>query len=310
MNKLPDLNRVIIFSNPLRSQTVGETSVSDLIKDEIELDDEDQIELEAEDQNEVEGDEEQSEDGDEIEIVLAGDVGSQPEVQNNLGIRKRVNKLNAKVNAAEGVADEANSALETERQKNKLLQLALDQRNQTPEQPSGPPDPFDYDDGGKDDKYIDALKAYNQRSFDDHMARHSSAQPDPEIRRDLEDRQTAHYEAADKLGIPDYAESEDRAISILGRDTVNQIIGALDNSPEILDHLGKNIAKANRIAGLLKTDPVKGVLELGQLSKSDALTAQPKLQRKAAPDPDTELQGSSVARNTNGTRGPEGATFT
>ena len=282
--------------------------MNDLTNDDVELNDDDQTELEAESQEEVEDDGAQTEEAEEIEIVLAGEEGSQPENQNNLGIRKRVNKLNAKVNAAEGVADEANSALETERQKNKLLQLALDQQNSTPAQPTGPPDPFDYDDGAKDAKYIEALDNHNQRFFEAQMERHTKAQPDPNAGKALEARQTSHYEAADKLGVTDYDEVEDRAIAILGRETVNKLIADLPNSPSVMYYLGINTDKTEQIAEMLRTSPVKGVLELGRLSAG--ITAQPKSKRKPAPDPDAELQGSSVARTNNGTRGPAGATFT
>lgn len=281
--------------------------MSDLQND-VELSGEDQAELETENQDEVEGEEGQQEEAPEIEIVLAGDEGSQPEAQSNLGIRKRVSKLNAKVNAAEGVADEANTALETMRQRNELLQLALDQKNAAPATPSGPPDPFDFDDGAKDAKYVDALHEYNRGFFKSEMARHTEAQPKPVDTRAIEARQTAHYEAADKLGMKDYAETEDKTIAILGRDTAVQMIGALDNSPEVMYYLGKNPAKAETIAELLNSNPVKGVLELGRLSAG--LTAQPKAKRNAAPDPDAELEGSSVARNSKSTRGPAGATFT
>ena len=61
---------------------------------------EEQVTEEQEDQTETsEGSEgtEGAETDDEVtEIVLEGEDGSQPVDQNNLGIRKRINKLNAK----------------------------------------------------------------------------------------------------------------------------------------------------------------------------------------------------------------------
>ena len=148
---------------------MGDTSVNDL-KDDVEVTDDDQTELETEGQEVAEGEEGQEEEAPEIEIVLAGDEGSQPENQSNLGIRKRVNKLNAKVSAAVEGESQANAELETMRQKNELLQLALEQQNAAPAKPSGPPDPFDFDDGAKDAKYVDALKQYNRDFFQAEMA--------------------------------------------------------------------------------------------------------------------------------------------
>ncbi len=211
------------------------------------------------------------------------------------------------MNAAEGVADEANTALETMRQRNELLQLALDQKNATPATPSGPPDPFDYDDGAKDAKYVEALHEYNRGFFKSEMARHTEAQPKPVDTRARDARQTAHYEAADKLGVKDYAETEDKTIAILGRDTVVEIIGALDKSPEYMYYLGKNPDKAEYFADLLKRHPVKGILEIGDFARD--LQKLRKSKRNAAPDPDDELEGSSVSRNSKSTRGPAGATF-
>jgi len=273
--------------------------------------DENQTDLIDEDQDGApdgdESTEDQEPDGQEVEIVLEGNDGSQP-VQSNLGIRKRVQKLNAKVNAAQDQASQANSDLATEREKNKLLQLALDQQKA---EPTGPPDPYDFDDGAKDAKYVKALQDYNRDFFKSQMEQHTAAQPvtQPAADRALERRQTQHYEAADKLGIKDYADVEDKAIEILGNSTVNQLIKSLDNSPKILYYLGKNPAKAEEIADMLKgPDAVKGVLELGALSAG--LKAKPKAKRNQAPDPDDDLEGTSVSRNGKQQRGPKGATFT
>lgn len=278
------------------------------LTDEIENEAEDQLELDSDNQEEVDGEGGEQAEAEEVEIVLEGDEGSQPESQSNLGIRKRVNKLNAKVSAAEGAAEDATTALELERQKNKLLQLALEQQNGgAPAKASGPPDPFDFDDGAKDAKYVDALQEYNRAFIQAEMQAAQEAQPKPVDNRAVEARQVAHYEAAEKLGVKDYAEAEDKTIEILGQDTAVQMIGSLDNSPQVMYYLGKNPGKAEQLKELLAQNPVKGVLELGRLSAG--LTTRPKAKRNAAPDPDSELEGSSVTRNTKGKRGPAGATF-
>lgn len=257
----------------------------------------------APDESDEAGDQEP--DGQEVEIVLKGDEGSQP-AQSNLGIRNRVRKLNAKVSAAQAGESQASSELATEREKNKLLQLALNQQKASPK---GPPDPNDFDDGAKDAKYVEALEAHNREFFQSEMEKHTAAQSTPAANDSaLERRQTEHYQAADKLGIPDYEVVEEKAIDILGKQTVNHLIKSLDNSPKLLYFLGKNPGKAEEIAEMLTGgDTVKAILEIGALSAG--LIAQPKAKRKAAPDPDDDLEGASVSRTGNPTRGPAGATY-
>lgn len=273
--------------------------------------DENQTNVELEDQDGApdgsEGEDGQEPDGQEVEIVLTGNEGSQP-AQSDLGIRKRINKLNAKVSAAQTSESQVAAENETLRQQNELLRMAQEQQQA---KPKGPPDPNDFDDGAKDAKYVEALESHNREFFRAEMEKHTAAQPTQPtaVDRALERRQTQHYEAADKLGIPDYAEVEDKTVGILGKDTVNHLIKAVDNSPSLLYYLGKNPAKAEEIADMLKgPDAIKGILELGALSKG--LVAQPKAKRNLAPDPDDELIGSSPPRSKKGARGPEGATFT
>ena len=86
---------------------------------------------------------------------------------------------------------------------------------------------------------------------------------------------------------------------------VNQIIGASDKSPELLYHLGKNPAKAEALAEMIRTNPVKGVLQIGALEAR--LIARPKAHRNA-PDPDESLAGGGSG-SPRTSRGPKGATF-
>jgi len=253
-----------------------------------------------------EGDEESREtEGQEVDVVLSDDDGSQPKPQ-NFGIRKRINKLNSRVAAADGRATDAEAQLEVEKAQNKLLKLALDQQHAKPEE-ALPPDPTDFDDGAKDPGYVSALQAYNQRFFDEQFAKRAkeTAAP-PSVSPNSERRQVAHYEAAEKLGVKDYDEVEDAAIGVLGQDTVKRLIDASDASPRILYYLGKNKEVAAEIAELVKTDPVAGVLKLGALGAS--LKVQPRRQSQVAPDPDDELSGTVSRKSAK--RGPAGATYT
>lgn len=260
---------------------------------------------EREDQEEAsegsESEEGQEAEGEDTEIVLEGDDGSQPD-QSNLGIRKRINKLNAKVSEAQDGATQANSALADKIEENKLLRLALDQQQETAT-PSGPPDPLDFDDGARDTKYVTALNEYTDERVRTQMAKHVPT-PEPQTDRDLVAKQTQHYEAADKLNISDYEDVEDVAVGILGKETVNHLIKQTSNSPVILYYLGKNPEKAEQIADLVKRNPIKGVMELGAL---EARLKVNKVKRNQAPNPDEELEGATSPRSKK--RGPKGAKF-
>ena len=273
--------------------------------EETELEGNEELETEELEglEEELDGEDgDQGEDEQEFEITLDGEDGSQP-AQSNNGIRKRINKLNAKVSEAQDGTAQANSELENERQKNKLLELALQQKKEAAT-PSGPPDPLDYDNGARDAKYVQALSDYTGGLVRAELAKQPVA-PEPEINQDRMAAQTRHYEAAEKLGAGDYEEVEDHAIDILGRDTVNQLIEASESSPQILYYLGKNPGKAESLAELVKSNPVKAVMEIGALGARLKVTSKAK--RKQAPNPDGELEGSTSPRSSD--RGLQGATF-
>jgi len=228
----------------------------------------------------------------EVEVVLDGESGSQPDAQH--GIRKRINKLNTKVAKAEGTASEAEQALAVEREKTKILQLALQQK--TPAETPTPPDPNDFDDGVRDAKYVQALNEFNQPAIAAEVQRQTAnlaPTPVETVNRELEQKQTKHYERASVLGAKDFEETEDAAIAILGNDFANQVIDNFKKSELILYYLGKNPAKAEELARLIKERPVMAVAELGRMEAR--LSAKPKSNSEPTPDPDEELQGGSPA---------------
>ena len=228
---------------------------------------------------------------DEGEIVLAGEEGSQPDTQ-HFGIRRRVNKLNRKVTAAREGEATATEALRIEQERNRLLQLALDQKRDT--KPEALPDPNDFDDGASDPKYVAALTAHITKDVKAGITTAPVDTPRQRGSADLEGRQVEHYRRADTLKVRDYDATEDKAVDILGRDFTNQVIASAEKSPEILYHLGKNPEKAEEIKELLETDPVKGVLRIGALEAR--LSVKPRARTNNAPDPDTELEGATAPK--------------
>lgn len=239
----------------------------------------------------------------EVEIVLS-DEDSQPDKQQNIDriVRKRVNRLNTKIAKVE-----EDSTFKDE--KIKLLELALEQQK-SPPQELKQPDYRDFDDGTDDSKYVEALQTFQKGYLDSQiqqaMAKLVPQQIEPRTNVDLERSQTRHYNNAQTLGIKDFEETEDKAIEILGKDTVNQFIQNSEKSHIVLYYLGKNPDKAEELAELINTNPVKGTLQLGALEEK--LKVKPRGKTQQAPDPDTEIQGSSSG--TAGKRGPKGATFT
>lgn len=271
---------------------VEEVVASDDVVEGKPEDQTDDTALKGDDQDGTDGEQDAADE--ESEIVLTGDAGSQPDNEHR-GIRKRINKLNSKVEAAQDGQSQATAALEVERERNKLLQLALEQREQA--DVKGPPDPDDFDDGVADPKYIAAAHAHIKEGVIAEIKQSQPKGPQPERKStpDLEDKQVKHYQRADKLKVKDYDATEDKAIEILGQDIVKQVMAATDKSAEILYYLGKNPDKAESIKELIATNPVQGVFEIGALSRG--LEVRPKAQSKPAPDPDTELEGGSSPKS-------------
>lgn len=231
-----------------------------------------------------------------VDVVLAIDDGSQPATKRpNRGFKKRIDKLNERNVASQQEANHATEALEVEKQKNRLLQLALDQKKELG--PVKAPDPNEFDDGVSDPRYIQANNDFILAQVGDTVKKHIPQQeaPQPQVDYGLQMQQTRHYEMADKLGVADYEEIEDKAIEILGKNVVNQLISGNDESHKILYFLGKNPKRAADIADLIKTQPIRGVMELGALGEGLKVIRQ-KANLNQAPDPDTELAGGSPTK--------------
>lgn len=224
----------------------------------------------------------------EVEIVRAGKEGSQPDKQH--GIRKRVNKLNAKLAEANDATANTQAELEHEREKNKLLQLALEQKPDA----SLPPDPVDFDSGVADPRYAEALRTFNQPAIDAAVTkateRLAPAQAAP-INPGLESNQRKHYERAAELGAKDFDEVEDVAITALGSEIANHLIQNSSQSHLVLYYLGKHPDEAEAIKELVASNPIKAMLQIGRLEAE--LSVKPKANVESAPDPDEELQGGT-----------------
>lgn len=213
-------------------------------------------------------------------------------------MKKRVKKLNTKVDVVTEQANRANDDLAVANERNKILELALQQSRGSEQAVEPNPDNFD---GGYDDPEFRKKQAeYTQAAIQIEVQRQvSGAQTNlvnsnkaNEKSQELERKQIKHYQRADKIGAKDYGEVEDVAIGVLGQDVSNQIIANFDNSHVMLYYLGKNKPEAERLSNLITTNPIKGIAEVGRLEAE--LKVKPK-RTSDTPEPDEELVGGSAS---------------
>ena len=250
----------------------------------------------AESEAAPEGTEKPEEKGEETpeEFEITRESGdSQPPKQQHFGIRKRINKLNARNEASNQRAEQSDTRNSLLEEKNKILEIALEQArdNQSLKQPN----PGDFDDGFSDPKFQEQQNAFNhqiiQREVQKQVQASSQTVEDNSSvqfqSRELEKKQLHHYERATKIGAKDYSETEDKAIESLGNEVVNHIIDNFEDSQFLLYYLGKNPHEADRIAGLIQNKPILGIAEIGRLS------SELKVKTKSAttPNPDEEIEG-------------------
>ena len=241
------------------------------------------------------------EETEEDEIIIAGEEQptSKPVPK---GFIKRISKLNGKVEKAEEHATEAERRLAMVEEENKLLRLKAQQQK-----PQGRPKAEEFDTDAEYDAALDSwdnerIEAIADRKAQERFEQTQQQTTQATIDASLEKNLSAHYERAEALKVSDYEVTEDKAIDTLGNDIVKQIMANTDKSHLIMYHLGKNPAKAERLANLIRTNPMKGVLEIGRLEASIQL----KSKSKNVVDPETRIEGGDGASTV---RSASGATF-
>lgn len=101
-----------------------------------------------------------------------------------------------------------------------------------------------------------------------------------------------HYDAAEKLNIPDYQEKEDAFMQVVPAPVATDIMRLFpEKSAVLMYHLGANPEKARQ---LMAMDGQQALIELTRLS--ERLTLKPRgKQLSKAPNPDEPLQGQAAA---------------
>ena len=156
----------------------------------------------------------------------------------------------------------------------------------------------DFAEGVDDPDYVKKYQEYSTQKIQSEITRQVQEATKQTVNynqqtvqsQELERKQVKHYEQANKMGMKNYAEAEDKAIEILGTKTVNVIIDNFEGDSHILlGYLGVNTDKAEAIANKIQTNPIRGVAEIGALLSK--LKVKPKT--KISPNPDTPLPGGS-----------------
>lgn len=233
----------------------------------------------------------------EVEIVREGETLPQ-EKEVPAGFFKRINKLNGKVDKAVGEASEQKARADKLQEENVIYKAHFDRlQSQEAPQPVAIPNPDDFPSGTYDPGYLSKVQEYNDRRtqerIDEGITKATETFQQTRSQQvqahDLEQAQLAHCKKSAELGVKDYEEMEEVAISILGNETANQLIQVVDRSDLLFYYFGKNRGVAEKYADMLKTKPGKALTEIGGLLSE--IKVKPKIE--TPPDPDDELEGGA-----------------
>lgn len=252
------------------------------------VDDETEVVLDS-DVEEVEETTAETED-EEVEIGIDGEDEPTSKPVRISGFQKRINRLNAKVDAASGEVEAERRRREAAEEEAKLWRLKATQ--ETTKKPR--PEDFDTDaefesarERYEEDRIAQLAAKKAQEQVESILAKTQSQTTQQNQSVAFEQQSAAHDARAAALKVKDYDEVEDRAIDTLGEDLSRTIVTKIPNSEVLMYYLGKNPGKAAEFQSLSQSDPLACVLELGGLAKQ--LSVRPK--RKSAPDPETKVEG-------------------
>jgi len=238
---------------------------------------------------ETETTEEISED---VEIIVEGEDKPASKSQLPHGIRKRFNKLNGKIDAANTQADESTRRADALEEENRLLRLQA----QTV-QPATRPDEDDFDTRLE---YLAAMDKYDdvriEKAAQEHVAQFAQQNHTQNTQASqnakLEESINDHYSRADSLKMKNYEELEDKAIDALGVDLSKVIMANTEKSHLIMAHLGANPAKAAELVELVNVNPVKALVKAVEIGNSLSIKA-----KSNSPDPETKVESGVAVSN-------------
>lgn len=226
------------------------------------------------------------------QIVLEGDESTSSDDGKKITgpgwLHRRVRKLNDKVDAAEGRANESDARSELLKEENKLLRMQVDALK------SGSRNDDDDDEatGGMTQADVDRrAREIVQEELNSASAAVGQEQSQAAVTQKLE----KHYDRAGELNVPDYEETEDAAIEVLGKDLSRFIMSSSNKSQLVLYYIGKNPAKGYELAQKIKSDPGSGAIEIGELASKLSLKQADTQNDDDLPEPDSDLGGDSAS---------------
>lgn len=224
--------------------------------------------------------------GEEVEIVVEGEEKPTSKPNVPIGLRKRFNRLNGKIEAANTEADEVRKRAQMLEEENKLLRLQTQQTKR--------PKKDDFD---TTEEYTAAVETYDDARIErvaeekaSQIVQQSQSQTSTANQNlQLQGKIESHYERANTLKLKNYEELEDKAIDILGTDLSKVIMANTAKSHLIMAHLGVNVGKAMELAELVKVDPVGAFAQAVEIGSTLSVKT-----KSSPPDPETKV-GSGVA---------------
>ena len=228
------------------------------------------------------------------QVIFEGDQPTSDSTGNPPWLKQRVARFNRKIAAAEEGKTEAERKAELLAEENKLLRMRLNQGSDRPPRSS------DFD---TDAEFDAALQRYNQQQIEararqiaqEEIERNRAAATQGQQDEQTETQLNKHYDRAGSLKVPDYAETEDKAIEILGEDLFKFIVASTDKAHVLLYGMGKNPAKAMELVQKVQANPGRGAVFIGELA------AAAKVKSAAGsdvPEPDDELSGGGAPQET------------
>lgn len=241
-----------------------------------------------------------SEGGDEVivpdpnadQIVVEGEEPTPATSTGPAWLHKRIGRLNKKVGAAEEGQTEAERIANLTKEENKLLKLQIQQLGSTTK-----PDRANFE---SDEDFLvaqtkhddDRIATKAKEIVTEVLSGHDQKTTLEKQSQATEAKLTAHYDRATELKVSDYADTEDKAIEVLGDDISKFIMSSTAKSHLILYHLGKNPVKAGELAARIRKDPGSGTVEIGELAAK--ITLRKADTQLETPEPATDLSGGGT----------------
>lgn len=232
----------------------------------------------------------------EVEIVFA--EGDQPSSENMVPeskMRRRIRKLNAKVEHEKAGKTEAEKRVEMLEEENQLYRERLAGGQPQPRRQGGLPPRPRPEDFASDEDFNRAYEQWDSaRSV--LVARRIAAQEREQLQQqeqqqaqqqETESKLRKHFERADEANYPGYEDAEDAAIEVLGRNVAQQIMINAPDSAKTMLILGKSPEKARQFKELIERNPVKGLMQLGEFVGKTTINRK----HSDAPEPDEQFSG-------------------